>query len=89
MTVPEAIAEAGGVLATGDKSKVVVFRRQPNGLLAQIPVNLNEIYKGRAPDTIFLEPGDQVAVPGNKLKSFQTIMGFVQVLSFARIFAGL
>ena len=28
MTVTEAIAEAGGVLTTGDKSKVVVLRRQ-------------------------------------------------------------
>lgn len=86
MTVTEAIAEAGGVLNTGDKSKVLVLRRGPNGMLAQIPVNVSAIYKGKAPDTTYLVPGDQILVPGNKLKKFQQIMGFTSVLSFARIF---
>ncbi|HXQ69154.1 MAG TPA: polysaccharide biosynthesis/export family protein [Pyrinomonadaceae bacterium] len=86
MTVTEAIAEAGGVLGTGDKSKVVVLRRQADGQLAQIPVNVSQIYKGRAPDTTYLVPGDQIIVPGNKLKKVQQILGFANVLSFARIF---
>lgn len=86
MTVTEAIAEAGGVLGTGDKSKVVVLRRQANGQLAQIPVNVSAIYKGRAPDSTFLVPGDQIIVPGNKLKKVQQILGFANVLSFARVF---
>ena len=86
MTVTEAIAEAGGVLNTGDKSKILVLRRGPNGTLAQIPVNVSAIYKGKAPDTTYLAPGDQILVPGNKLKKFQQIMGFTSVLNFARIF---
>lgn len=86
MTVTEALAEAGGVLGTGDKSKVVVLRRQSNGQLAQIPVNVSQIYKGRAPDTTYLVPGDQIIVPGNKLKKVQQILGFANVLSFARVF---
>lgn len=86
LTVTEAIAEAGGVLGTGDKSKVVVLRRQANGQLAQIPVNVSAIYKGRAPDATFLVPGDQIIVPGNKLKKIQQILGFANVLSFARVF---
>jgi polysaccharide export outer membrane protein len=86
MTVTEAIAEAGGVLNTGDKSKIMVLRRGPNGVLAQIPVNVSAIYKGKAPDTTYLVPGDQILVPGNKLKKFQQIMGFTSVLNFARIF---
>lgn len=86
MTVTEAISEAGGVLQTGNKSKVVVLRRQPSGMLAQIPVNVSAIYKGRAPDTTYLVPGDQIVVPGNKLKTLQTIMGLSPILSFARIF---
>lgn len=88
MTVTEAIAEAGGVLPTGDRSKVVVLRRQPNGMLSPIAVNLSAIYKGRVPDSTYLVPGDQIVVPGNKLKTFQKIMGFTSVLSFARIFTG-
>ena len=86
MTVTEAIAEAGGVLGTGDKSKVVVLRRGANGQLDQIAVNVSAIYKGRAPDTTYLVPGDQIIVPGNKLKKVREILGFANVLSFARIF---
>lgn len=88
MTVTEAIAEAGGVLPTGDRSKVVVLRRQQNGILAPIAVNVSAIYKGRAPDNTYLIPGDQIVVPGNKFKTFQKIMSFSSILSFARIFTG-
>ncbi len=88
MTVTEALGEAGGVLQTGDRSKVVVLRRQADGNLTPIPVNVSAIYKGKAPDVTYLVPGDQVIVPGNKLKSFQKIMTFFPILSFARIFTG-
>src|SRR6476646_7263542 len=75
LTVTEALAEAGGVLQTGNKSKIVVLRRQSNGMLASIPVNVSAIYKGKAADNTFLVPGDQIVVPGNTLKKVQTIMG--------------
>lgn len=86
MTVSEAIAEAGGVLTTGNKSGVVVLRRQSTGMLAQIPVNLSKIYKGKTPDSVYLVPGDQIIVPGNKLKKLQAIMSLTPIASFARIF---
>jgi polysaccharide biosynthesis/export protein len=88
MTVTEAIAEAGGVLPTGNRSNVVVLRRQPNGVLAPIAVNVSAIYKGKAPDNTYLVPGDQIVVPGNKLKTLQKIMSFGSILSFGRIFTG-
>lgn len=88
LTVTEALGEAGGVLQTGDRSKVIVLRRQANGNLTPIVVNVNAIYKGKTPDITYLVPGDQVFVPGNKLKSIQKIMNFVPILSFARIFTG-
>jgi protein involved in polysaccharide export with SLBB domain len=88
MTVTEAIGEAGGILSTGDRSKVVVLRRQADGNLTPIAVNVSAIYKGKAPDVTYLVPGDQVIVPGNKLKSMQKIMTFFPILSFARIFTG-
>ena len=87
MTVTEAIAEAGGVLPTGDRSKVVVLRRQQTGVLAQIPVNVSAIYKGKVPDSTYLVPGDQIIVPGNKWKTLQRIMGLTPLATFARIFA--
>ena len=51
-------------------------------------MNLSAVYKGQAPDSVYLVPGDQVVVPGNTLKKLQTIMGFAQVVSFARLFTG-
>lgn len=88
MTVTEAIGEAGGVLSTGDRSKVVVLRRQADGNLKPIAVNVSAIYKGKAPDVTYLVPGDQVIVPGNKLKTLNKITGLFPILSFARIFTG-
>jgi protein involved in polysaccharide export with SLBB domain len=88
MTVTEALAEAGGVLETGDRSRVTVLRRKPDGHLSPIAVNVSKIYKGEMPDTIYLVPGDQIVVPGNKFKTFKKIMSLTSILSFARIFTG-
>src|SRR5207253_5730376 len=88
LSASEAIAEAGGVLQTGDKSRVVVLRKQQDGTLKPIPVNLTAVYHGQTPDSVYLVPGDQVIVPRNKLKKLQTIMEFTQVLTFANLFRG-
>lgn len=88
VSVYEAIAEAGGVLNTGDKSKVFILRRQTDGNLRPIFVNIKEIERGRAKEMAFLVPGDQVVVPGNKLKTWQQVMSLASVVSFARLFAG-
>jgi protein involved in polysaccharide export with SLBB domain len=88
LSVSEAIAEAGGVLQTGDKKKVFVLRKQKAGNLTPIPVNISAIYKGQAPDSVYLLPGDQVVVPGNSLKKWQTLTSFLPILSFARLFTG-
>ncbi len=88
LTVTEALGEAGGVLQTGDRSKVVVLRRQADGNLTPIAVNVSAIYKGKAPDLVYLVPGDQVLVPGNKLKTIQKVMTMFPILSFAQIFTG-
>ena len=88
LSVTEAIAEAGGVLQTGDRSKVYVLRKQANGNLSPIRVNVSAIYKGKAPDSLYLNPGDQVVVPGNTFKKVQSLLNFLPVLSFAKIFTG-
>ena len=88
LTVSEAIAEAGGVLPTGNRSRVTLLRRQSDGTMYSIPVNVSAVYKGKEPDNHYLLPGDQIVVPGNKLKTVQKIMAYGSVLSFARIFMG-
>jgi len=87
MTVTEALAEAGGVLSTGDRSKVVVMRRKADGFVAQLQVNVNDIYKGKAADNTYLVPGDQIVVPGNKMKKVKEWLSYTSVLTFAHIFA--
>src|SRR4051794_6772227 len=86
MTVTEALAEAGGVLSTGDRSKVYVLRRTQAGLMDPIVVNVSAIYKGKAPDSTYLVPGDQIVVPGNKMKKVREWLGLASVASFARVF---
>ena len=86
MTVTEALAEAGGVLSTGDRSKVYVLRRQSTGFVEPIQVNVSAIYKGKSPDSTYLVPGDQIVVPGNKMKKVREWLSFASVASFARVF---
>lgn len=88
LSVYEALAEAGGVLNTGDKSKVMILRRQADGTLRPIRVNIKEIERGRAKEMAYLVPGDQVIVPGNTFKKIKQVMDMLPVLSFARIFTG-
>jgi polysaccharide export outer membrane protein len=88
LTVYEALTEAGGVLRTGDKSKVTVLRRQPDGSMQMIPVNVAKIEKGKTADNFYLAPGDQVLVPGNKIKTLERVLTYVPIIGFARIFMG-
>lgn len=88
MTVREALAEAGGVLSTGDSSKVSVLRKQPDGTPAIIKVNIKKIMQGKLADDAYLQPGDQVYVPGNRMKKLKPIFDMLPILSFARIFTG-
>ncbi|HEX8137467.1 MAG TPA: polysaccharide biosynthesis/export family protein [Pyrinomonadaceae bacterium] len=88
LSVYEALAEAGGVLDTGDKSKVMVLRRQPDGTLASIRVNIKKYERGDARELTYLVPGDQVIVPGNSFKKFKEVMNLLPIISFARIFTG-
>lgn len=88
LTVLEALTEAGGVLQTGNKKKVYILRKQSSGILAPITVDVAAIERGRAPDATYLVPGDQIVVPGNRLKTIKQIMEFFPILNFARIFTG-
>jgi protein involved in polysaccharide export with SLBB domain len=84
----EAIMEAGGVLGTGDKKKVVVLHWGADRMLKPIPIDISAIEKGKAPDNYFLSPGDQIFVPGNRWKRVESVIKLAPILSFARIFTG-
>ncbi len=76
MTIREALINAGGILPTGDKAKVVISRALPNGTSTQIPVNYRELEKGKGLDEA-IAPGDVIFVPGNRFKTFQRWIGLV------------
>lgn len=88
LTVREALAEAGGVLGTGDSSKVAVLRRMADGKLDTIHVNVKRIMQGKIADDTYLAPGDQIIVPGNTFKKVKQVMDMLPIISFARIFTG-
>jgi polysaccharide export outer membrane protein len=87
-SITEALAMAGGVLNTGNKSKVVILRQKPDGTYFPLFVNVKEIERGRAKEMAFLSPGDQVVVPGNRLKTFKQVMDMLPALSIWRVFTG-
>ncbi|HEX8846219.1 MAG TPA: polysaccharide biosynthesis/export family protein [Pyrinomonadaceae bacterium] len=87
-SITDALAMAGGVLNTGDKSKVVILRQRGDGTFHPIPVNVKEIERGRAKEMAFLVPGDQVIVPGNRFKKIKQWTEVLSFVSFARIFTG-
>ena len=88
LSVVEALNEAGGVLGTGDKKKVVVLHWDADRMIKQIKIDVSAIEKGKAADNYFLSPGDQIFVPGNKWKRVESIIKLAPILSFARIFTG-
>jgi protein involved in polysaccharide export with SLBB domain len=88
LSVTEALYLAGGVLDTGNKAKVVVNRRGPDGFIVSRVINVAAIEKGKQPDNFFLASGDQVIVPGNRLKTVNKVLALMPVVSFFRIFTG-
>ena len=88
VSVTEALYLSGGVLDTGNKKKVVVNRRGPAGYLQPRVIDVAAIEKGKQPDNFFLEPGDQVLVPGNRMKSVERWIKLASAASIFRIFTG-
>lgn len=88
MTVYEALLEAGGVLGTGNKKKVVLVRSGADRMLDRRVIDVAAIEKGKSPDNLFLAPGDQIFVPGNRMKTVSKVLELLPVISFARMFTG-
>ena len=62
LTVYGAILQSGGFDHFASKSRTHILRAMPDGTKAKIPVNLEEVQKGRKPDVI-LQPSDIIVVP--------------------------
>ncbi len=86
LSVYEAIVESGGILRTGDRKKVVIYRQTQTGI-TPIAINLEEIARGKA-EMIYLVPGDQVVVPGNKIKTVEKVLDIFSKFSIVRLLFG-
>ena len=86
LSVYEAIVESGGILRTGDKKRVMIYRQTQNGI-TPLTVNMEDIARGKA-EMLYLVPGDQVIVPGNKIKTVDTVLNVISKLSIVRLLFG-
>jgi polysaccharide biosynthesis/export protein len=87
VSVYEAIVESGGVLKTGDRKRVMIYRQTPNGL-SQIAVNLQDIERGKG-EMVYLVPGDQVFIPDAGFKlSLSNVFKVLERASLVRILFG-
>jgi len=82
----EAVIESGGVLKTGDKKKIALIRFNAQGSLSRQNVNLADIESGKVP-MIYLNPGDQVFVPGKGF-TIDTIFSTMEKVSLVRLLFG-
>lgn len=83
----EAVAvEAGGVLKEGNKKKIGLIRFDAQGKLTKQLVDLTAIESGKAP-MIYLNPGDQVFVPGKGF-TIDTIFNTLEKVSLVRLLFG-
>lgn len=83
----EAVAvEAGGVTKEGNKKKITLVRFDPQGKLVRQEVNLALIESGKAP-MIYLNPGDQVFVPGKGF-TIDTVFKTLEKVSIVRLLFG-
>ncbi len=82
----EAVIESGGVLKTGDKKKIALVRFNAQGGLSRQNVNLADIESGKVP-MIYLNPGDQVFVPGKGF-TIESIFSAMEKVSLVRLLFG-
>lgn len=86
ISVYEAVIDAGGVAKGGDKKKTVIVSYTPQGKLTRRVVSLADMESGKA-DMVFLNPGDQVFVPGKGF-SFEKVLEYIGRASSVRMLFG-
>ena len=86
ISVYEAVIDAGGVAKGGDKKKTVIVSYTAQGKLSRRVVSLADMESGKA-EMIYLNPGDQVFVPGKGF-SFEKVFEYIGRASAVRMLFG-
>lgn len=66
ITLKKALAMAGGILRGGNRSAVILRRKQPDGSVRTFEINVSRIEEGTEPD-VLLEDDDQVFVRESRI----------------------
>lgn len=66
ITLKKALASAGGILRSGNRSAVILRRKQPDGSVKTFEINVSRIEEGVEPD-VLLEDDDQVFVRESRI----------------------
>ena len=82
----EAVIEAGGIAKDGDRKRVLLIRRSPQGGYTQTVINFETLLSGKT-EIPYLVPGDQIIVPEKKW-SLAKIFDVVGKASAFRILFG-
>ena len=87
ITVLRALSLARGFSQAAAASRTVVIRSGPGGQREQVPVDLEEMLRGRAPD-LALRPNDVLYVPKNSQKAVVAgvVDALLRVVTFRTVF---
>jgi len=66
ITLKKALATAGGILRSGNRSSVVIRRKQSDGSVRTFEINVSRIEEGKDPD-VLLEDDDQIFVRESRI----------------------
>jgi polysaccharide biosynthesis/export protein len=71
-TVLDAINYAGGLMPEADHERVALYRKEKNGVLQQLRIDIDQIMMGDDPSTNYqLMPGDRLVIPARPGKKAQ------------------
>ena len=87
LTLIDALAEAGGFAQTADRKQVVLLRRDNRGVTQPQVFNLKNFERDKKLQPVYLEPGDQIVVPGKKIPVWEQVLKYSSIATFARTFA--
>jgi polysaccharide biosynthesis/export protein len=87
MTILRAISVARGTKPTASPRRMVVIRTTASGERVQMPVNLNDVVRGKAPDMTLL-PNDVIYIPKNNERAIAlgVIDTMVRLVTFRAVF---
>jgi polysaccharide export outer membrane protein len=86
LTVLQAVAVARGLKPSASRQRAVIIRTESQGARVQIPVNLGDVVKGKAPD-VELHPSDVLYVQKNAERAVAqgVIDGLLRIVTFRAV----